>query len=494
MIIQRFFRTSLIIVAMLMALLVKAQSAYIRIVDSHFVPTLQKTDDEQVYHPIVKNHEFQDLLNKHTFLQFKNANIHHEFEWFRSIFMIEMASEQELDKFLNVLSSKYIKEIPYVGKVEQMIADADAFFPDDSLYVAGELSYLDYVRAPEAWNISKHYGKIKVGVADWYCHADHPDLRFDTIFGNNTYNVQGATDHGTVVSGFLAGVTNNHIGIAATGGFNSDLIAYVVPSDLRVRYLAELGCKVINCSWHSSGGYSSYSENLYREILNDLDCIVVCAAGNNAQDGGSLSAPLYPASYSSCLSVTTIGHRYDYGHSAYHNWKDVHCLEVNDTTTSHHHNTAVDVCAPGLETRSTNFHQNIAGYSNATHSGTSFATPIVSGIAAMVRAVNPSLTAMETMNIIKETANASIYDVPENAQYIGRLGTGKVDAYAAVRRACATDIIDSTFTTNSSLEGCIVTLQNVQAQNGITLDIDAVVETTLVSDVEIPLGCSLLIH
>jgi subtilisin family serine protease len=110
------------------------------------------------------------------------------------------------------------------------------------------------------------------------------------------------------------------------------------------------------------------------------------------------------------LSVTSVGHKYDYGDNGNHNWKDVHCLVVNDTTTSHHHNTAVDVCAPGYEVISTNYWHNVAGY-NSGKSGTSYAAPIVTGIAAMVRTVNPNLTAAQTMQIIKETADASIYDI-----------------------------------------------------------------------------------
>lgn len=52
----------------------------------------------------------------------------------------------------------------------------------------------------------------------------------------------------------------------------------------------------------------------------------------------------------------------------------------------------------------------------------------------MIRAVNPSLSVVEVMNILKSTADASIYDIPENGYFMGKLGAGSVDAYKALGR------------------------------------------------------------
>jgi hypothetical protein len=65
-----------------------------------------------------------------------------------------------------------------------------------------------------------------------------------------------------------------------------------------------------------------------------------------------------------------------------------------------------------------------------------------------------------------------------------------VDAYAAVRKACAVDVENETYTADETLEGCIVTLKDVKVQNSSRLIIDAVVEAELISNVEIPLGSS----
>ena len=463
--------------------------AYLLIAEEEYIPTIEKEEDNYV----ILNHpraEYALFYNQFKIIEFKQAFPQVKSQWLRKVYEIQMTSQEQIDDFIKQVSTKYAQQIPIVEKIGEIVADEHPYYPNDSLYVAGELSHLDYVRAPEAWNIAKHYGKTKVGVVDWYFHQTHPDLIFDTIYGNNPLD----NIHGTKVSGFIAGVNDNHIGIASTGGYNTNLTAYhITAGSQNVYKLAQKGCKIINCSWHSTGGYSVILDSLHSEILNEYDCLVIGAAGNNTDGGMTLSTPVYPASYSSCLSVTSIGHKKEYGDSSFRNWKDVHNLNVNDSSTSHHHNKEVDVCAPGYEMRTTNYADGISCYSGPS-SGTSFATPIVTGIAAMIRAVNPSLSAVETMNIIKETANPCIYDLPENANYIGRLGTGKVDAYAAVRRACAVDIADSTLIANTNLDGCIITLQNVQAQNGITIDINAVVETQLISDVYIPFGSSLIIH
>ena len=464
------------------------QSAYMRIVDKDFIPINNNNKSEMV----VKNSNFRKILNKYKLVHFHQAFPTAKSEWLREAYFIEMESEKELDNFIQAISEIYKSQIPLIEKLGKPILTADAFYPNDSLYVIGNLSHLDYVRAPEAWNITKHYGKVKVGITDTYFYEAHPDLSFDAIYGSNSYINEN--DHGTIVSGFISGITNNQIGVASVGGFNTTLVASSNSYDNEVLLLAQLGCKVINCSWINGYTFCHFQDSLYNEILNTHDCLVVFGAGNWSNHGGSLSVKAYPASYSACMSVTSVGHKYDYGDSGYRNWKGVHCMVVNNPDSSHHHNEAVDVCAPGYEMQSTNYWRGQIYTDPLRCTGTSFAAPIVTGIAAMVRAVNPNLTAAQTMQIIKETADASIYDIPENAPYIGQLGTGLVNAYAAVRKACAVDVENETYTSDETLEGCIVTLKNVNVQNSSDLVIDAVVEAELISNVEIPLGCSLEIR
>jgi len=65
---------------------------------------------------------------------------------------------------------------------------------------------------------------------------------------------------------------------------------------------------------------------------------------------------------------------------------------------------------------------------------TSSATPIVSGLAALIYSINPNFTAQQVKDIIRNTAD-DIYHIPYNQQYIGQLGTGRINAFRAVKTA-----------------------------------------------------------
>ncbi|MBK9354223.1 MAG: S8 family serine peptidase [Bacteroidetes bacterium] len=65
--------------------------------------------------------------------------------------------------------------------------------------------------------------------------------------------------------------------------------------------------------------------------------------------------------------------------------------------------------------------------------GTSFASPMVAGVAGLMLSVNPCLKPHEIESILKSTAS-NIYSIPENVQYAGQLGAGRVDAFEAVKR------------------------------------------------------------
>src|SRR5699024_3059154 len=79
-----------------------------------------------------------------------------------------------------------------------------------------------------------------------------------------------------------------------------------------------------------------------------------------------------------------------------------------------------------------------SGYRLGT--GTSQSSPIVAGVAALVFAANPELTALQVKDILKNTAD-DIYHIPYNQPYEGLLGTGRVNAYRAVMNdKCMADL------------------------------------------------------
>lgn len=462
-----------------------AQSAYLKIADSDYVPRITSIDSSGFLQFEAVNSVYANLLNSFHIKEFNLAFPDIITPSLQDIYIVRLTSSTELELFMQKISLLYIEKIPLVEKCVEVIDCADSYYPNDSLYVVGELSYLDLIRAPEAWNIAKHYGKVKVGVNEAGFILNHPDVEFDTIIGTN---VESNGGHGIIVSGLISAKTDNTIGIASTGGFNTKLIG----GTNSILKLAQEGCVVINCSWHNGSTYSSIMDNLCTSIVDDYDCVLVFSAGNGAGQVGNSYMKLYPASYDACLSVTSIGYKYEYGHSANKNWADVHEHYIGDSLSTHQHNSSVDICAPGYGVRSTMLNGDTL-YTNYS-TGTSFAAPMVTGTAAMVRAVNPNLSAREVMAILKSTADASIYDIPGNSPYIGKLGTGRLDAYAAVRKACALDVADEDISSDTIYEdACIITFTNTTIEEGVNVEIHAVVETELVANFEVPLGSRLTI-
>ncbi len=260
----------------------------------------------------------------------------------------------------------------------------------------------------------------------------HEDLNGQIVqhFEANPSNAS----HGTLVAGTVAAKTNNNVGIAGIG-YNTKLITSERGmSGNEVLLISQLpGVRIINMSWVGSCSYSPIMAELYSEIWNS-GVVLFAAAGNTATCGSPTnSAYVYPASYDDVISVTSLGHIYPVGTNdpivGRRNWKDVHQIVIGEINNTQTHNDKVDICAPGYLVPVL-YNNNTYG---ATY-GTSIASPMVAGVAALMLAVNPNLTPDQVRDILKNTAD-DIYHIPANFPYIGQLGTGRVNAYRAVLTA-----------------------------------------------------------
>jgi len=425
------------------------------------------------------NGEFDKILRKYKYTVFEKAFPTAATKMLREVYYVECDNAE----FGDDLRKKFKIEIPYVKEIEDPIPTA-SYTPNDNYYANGTQTNLDLIHAKEAWDIAKDFPKIPVAINDQGFQLEHEDLSYQNVYGVNDISLF----HGTFVAGCFGATINNTIGIASTGGLNTN-ISYSMgnsnwANDNKILELAQQGYRVINCSWINSCSYDPTIALLYSEIRNTWNTVVVFGAGNGTQHCGG--AKTYPASYESCLSVTSVGHKNAIGvleNGVARNWKDVHERFVGDSTSTHQHNDAVDICAPGYDVFSTAY-QNTYAYST----GTSFAAPQVAGVAAMIMAVNPNLTANEVVNILKSTADTTIYNIPQNANYIGKLGTGRLDAYKAVKTACSVDFNSTAFTGTSSETGCYISVTNSTIQNGANVTFDATKEVALLSGFEVQAG------
>ena len=310
-------------------------------------------------------------------------------------------------------------------------------FPTDTLYPTtnGDLSKqwsLDYndgsIWAPDAWAISVKDGTgVTVAVIDSGIDTTHPDLTGKLVAGYDFYNDDANADddngHGTHVAGVIAANTNNAKGIAGIA-FNARLMpvkvcasggscpSYEIAAGLV--FATDKGAKIANLSL----GGSQISTTIQGAVQYALsrNVIVIAAAGNTFG-----TAYQYPASFDGVISVAA--HDIDGNHASF--------------STA---NNRVTISAPGVEIVSTyppEFADCVVdidpigagiedvtlpdGYCNL--SGTSMATPHVSGIAALLVADKIATTPAA----VREALICSAYDINNNG-YDNEYGYGLVQA------------------------------------------------------------------
>jgi subtilisin family serine protease len=272
-------------------------------------------------------------------------------------------------------------------------------------------------QAEEAWNAGYTGDRsIVVGIIDEGFQTTHPDLinntwvnphevagdnidndgngYVDDIHGwdffNNDNTVYDGTgdDHGTHVAGTIGGEGGNGLGVAGvnwkttmisakflgpTGGFTSDAVeALDYLTDLKTRH----GINIVatNNSWGGGG----FSQSLLDAITRAANAgiLFVAAAGNaNANNDATAS---YPSNYNTTASA---------GYDAVIAVAAIDNSGARASFSSYGANN-VDLGAPGVSINST---LPTNGYGN--YSGTSMATPHVTGAAALYAAANPGASA-----------------------------------------------------------------------------------------------------
>ncbi|MFD0863714.1 S8 family serine peptidase [Sungkyunkwania multivorans] len=221
--------------------------------------------------------------------------------------------------------------------------------------------------------------------------GDKPNDITDKKYGNNIVNANlGLLYHGTRVSGIIARISNSieimPLSISAIGDEHDKDIA------LAIRYAADNGAKIINMS--SSKEFSLHQDWVQDAIryAEQKDVLFITSAGN---DGNDLDLPEnfnYPND-TDIEDAEIVSNFIKVGASGY---------ELNENikrSNSNYGKREVDLFAPGTDIYTTS--TNDVGYEMA--SGTSFATPIVSGIAALVRSYYPNLTAPEVKQILMDS-------------------------------------------------------------------------------------------
>lgn len=338
---------------------------------------------------------------------------------------------------------------------------------------SGGLSGAD-IRAVGAWDLTTGSETVIVGVIDTGVDFTHDDLVMNIYtnpgedawanpddpssgngedddgngyvddwkgwnFVNNTNNPYDDNMHGTHCAGTIGAMGNNSIGVVGVNwtvklmplkflnsrgsGNSADAIDAIV-------YASDLGVDILSNSW-GGGGFSQSMEDAI-QYANERDVLFVAAAGNDGTNNDAI--PHYPSNYDvpNVVAVAASDHSDNRALWGSGGGGGDDCGFVCSSATaaapgSNYGPTTVDIAAPGKNILST-----VPGNGYSTLSGTSMATPHLSGVVALLLAVNPELT-------IAEQKNALFSTVDPLDDFTNLIVTeGRVNAQAAVQSVSPT--------------------------------------------------------
>lgn len=342
----------------------------------------------------------------------------------------------------NILNaSKTLSTLASIAYAEPSYISTSHYTPNDAELTSVMPYHYDKINAYQAWDITPGDTNVVIGITETAIYNQHPDFvgnikyNYDDPIGNGDEDSDSYIDnfagwdmvdndndpfrngeiHGDAVTGIAAATADNNIGYAGIG-FKCKFIPVKVADNSStithgyqgITYCVEQGASVVNCSWGNKT-FSQVAQDVITFAAVNNDVVIVASAGNeNSED------MYYPASYEHVLSVTGV--------------TETDVFEQGTNTFSR--NDSVDVSAPGINIYTTAYLGGTVYYS-PPQGGTSMAAPIVSGIAALVRAQFPCYTAAEVIEKIKASADP-VDGLAGNAPYAGLIGTGRVNAQAAV--------------------------------------------------------------
>jgi len=271
------------------------------------------------------------------------------------------------------------------------------------------------IKATTAWDMTRGDAGTIIAILDTGVDMTHADLSGKMVSAGHDFanDDDDATDdhwHGTHVAGIAAADTDNAVGIAGVArdcrilpvkvadengdGFYSWIIDGII-------WAADQGADVINLSLGGDAD-DPFLEDAC-QYAHDKGAVVVAAAGN---DG--IGVVLYPAAYDSCVLA-------------------VAASDYNDAIAEFSSFGAqVDVAAPGVWILSTapQWYVGDGFLPYLFASGTSAASPHVSGMAALIRSAKPDLPVDDIMRVIRYTAddiNRTVYPGRDDHAGYGRI-------------------------------------------------------------------------
>ena len=311
------------------------------------------------------------------------------------IYRVDLAAGVDFDRAITVFSAQ--AGVQFVGR-DSVVSVAQT--PNDPRL--SELWSLQKIDAAQGWNVTTGTGRTVVAVIDTGVDYRHPDLAANiwtnTIdpatgglhgydFSDNDTDPMDENGHGTHVAGIVGATGNNGVGVtgiaqraqimvlrfmdAAGNGYTSDAVRAI---DYAIRH----GAKILNNSWGGASPDPALAAAIERARAAGV--IVVIAAGNEQANNDTTAS--YPASYAKQSNNVVV----------------VASTDSNDQLSwfSNYGPQSVLIAAPGESILST-----ARGGGYITKSGTSMATPVISGALALLWDLHPTWTYSQILAKLK---------------------------------------------------------------------------------------------
>ena len=289
----------------------------------------------------------------------------------------------------------------------------------------GSAWHLGKIGAPAAWDTTLG-GGVTIAILDSGIDAAHPDLAANIVSGTNTVagnnDVSDMCGHGTAVAGAAAAAANNAIGVAGVAGAARIMPLRIVGTTCSatssaiasaLTYAADRGARIANISY---GGVSSSAAVLSAaNYMKSKGGLVFVSAGNN-----SAAVTIAPTNAVIVVSATN-------------------ALDAKASFSNY--GSFVSLSAPGEAIWTTS-----RGATYQAWSGTSFASPVAAGVAALMMAARPTLTNTQIESLLFSSA----LDLG-TAQRDPVFGYGRVDATAAVAAARSYAVLSDTIAPTVSI-------------------------------------------
>lgn len=273
---------------------------------------------------------------------------------------VSFYSDEQSDRDYYIVTQAELNELLDMDMVEY-------YEPNYEVKLLGNSWNFDMINSEYAWDMGCYGNDVRIAIIDSGCSLigdieQNVDVGYNYI--NQTTDTTDNVGHGTFVSGIIASQSKGisyKSKIVPLKCFDTG-VTTTVSDIIDVVYDAVdvYDCDVINMSI----GFTGYSTKLARSITyaTNNGVIVVSAVGNDGE-----ATKYYPAAYDDVIGVASVNKNKEYSEFS-------------------QFNNSVFVCAPGEELESL----SIEGYSY--NSGTSFATPHITALAAIAKCIDNDIT------------------------------------------------------------------------------------------------------